>query len=809
LFLWDVPVEMSAVEYLTNWLNSPQILDKSTWAVTSTVGGKFPQIRPLFSKDKKHFFVLASVELRVYFLATQQCVRSFPIEDVVDVTDLYLDEHDESKLWIIRSTGKCEVLNWQDKLAERSSVNLDTVVHRMVSIPSESRFILLVEDNGLKLIEKIRNLENGQLEEEEASERQQSEWTTNVISYCKNGKLFAISNSKRYFAFYSTQKKGDIVSAGEIDDDFKVVKEKDVKRSRAIMAMDVSNDGVIAVGSVTGVVDLYYDFFSENGPSIRALKWHVDSVLSLSFALGGDYLLSGGREKVLVFWQLETEKTQFLPRLEGEIASIVVDPTSELYALSLQGEQILVLSAVDLVSRLQVSGIKAVFNKIPNLRKRRIKHWDTKKVGDYTTSYYINPQTKHGYFPAKDRSLVQVYDTIKDTQLAVFSTASTIQTGKVGKETLIEDPQVTHICFTADGKWMATVDERSTPKIDRLLSKDDKEINLKFWSLNDKTNKWQLATRVSAPHGLNKIILDIIPTTDNEHGFITAAQDGGLRLWRPSNDHQEIASTTRTVSWGVRKLVPPSGITSSAVAVCSSNDSSVVILGVESTLYLVDGAKFEIIKTLPNILGSRVRALGIVGTKLVALSKTRLVVWDLLLDQQLWSVQVLSTVNGGKLFAVDPVNGRFALALNYITKDQLVESYVLIFRPEAPLPLAAQHHPFGTSSLKHIPGTANFSFVNIMGQINTLLHAPRGALKAGIAVPVQEDETVNIASLFKAKKVVAVRQEENVVMVDEGQDTVLNIHSFDKVFDGTEYNMSSLETLFDKVFGVISPKVTR
>jgi NET1-associated nuclear protein 1 (U3 small nucleolar RNA-associated protein 17) len=62
------------------------------------------------------------------------------------------------------------------------------------------------------------------------------------------------------------------------------------------------------------------------GMSIATIHWHAHPVGALCFSQDGLYLLSGGREAVLVIWQLQTLKKTFLPRLGGPISHITAFP---------------------------------------------------------------------------------------------------------------------------------------------------------------------------------------------------------------------------------------------------------------------------------------------------------------------------------------------------------------------------------------------------------------------------------------------------------------------------------------------------
>jgi NET1-associated nuclear protein 1 (U3 small nucleolar RNA-associated protein 17) len=773
-----------------------QSSDAVLWKVAKSIGGKFPAVKPLLTYDKLHFIVLTSLSLKVYLLETKQCLSSIAL-DGGDVSDLYLD--DDENVWVAHSSGKCEIYNWRSREMLRR-VDFHIPLLRIIKLVSKTRAVVLVgRAGGMELVNMT--LSN-------------KEWQSEPIFAVPNSTLFVVSNKLTHFAFYAPKKQNMTITVGRLDKDFNLVSHKELPRNRNILSLAVSDSGILAAGSVSGAIDVYYDAAVTNSSDTnvisppRALKWHVDEVLALSFSLNGEYLLSGGKERVLVFWQLETGNLQFLPRLYGDIRNIYVDPLNEFYALSLKGDQVLLLSALDLVSRLQITGIKAEFAKPPGdpekERRKRKKVPTIDKIGDYTAEYYTHPTTGHLYFPLKGAQ-IQIYDPIKDEEVNVISVANTIQTGKVRKELLIKDPVITGLCFSIDGKWMVTVDEREAPAIDNLLSRHDKEINLKFWQYKDLNNQWQLVTRIASPHGVNNSVVDIVAadrTYSNGHAFLTACHQGGIRLWRLKVEREaELAKAPRLV-WGVRKVLPPTGLTTSSVSIAWSPDSSLILLGIESTVHVIDAAKFEYKSVLPNIAESRIRQLAIVGSHLVILSKTRLVSWDLINGCQSWSAIAHSPTNGRRLFASDGQNQTIALGVNYFSKDYRVVSKVLIFGTQTPLPIHVENYNTGIGNVQFIPNTRDLSVLDVRGRVSSLVYANAAQV---IEKPKETLDTLYHRRItFASSSAIEEEDEEDIDVPDST--VVLNVHSFDKVFDGTEYDTNNLEALFDKVLQVLSPR---
>lgn len=52
-------------------------------------------------------------------------------------------------------------------------------------------------------------------------------------------------------------------------------------------------------------------------PPLTTVHWHTGPVGALCFSSDGVSLLSGGREGVLVIWQLENNRSNYLPRWVG------------------------------------------------------------------------------------------------------------------------------------------------------------------------------------------------------------------------------------------------------------------------------------------------------------------------------------------------------------------------------------------------------------------------------------------------------------------------------------------------------------
>lgn len=88
----------------------------------------------------------------------------------------------------------------------------------------------------------------------------------------------------------------------------------------------------------------------EKKTQTSSFHWHAHPVSSLAFTSNGAYLLSGGEEAVLVMWQLETGKKEFVPRVGAPISTVSLSKAGneEEYLLGLVDGTYLFISASSL-----------------------------------------------------------------------------------------------------------------------------------------------------------------------------------------------------------------------------------------------------------------------------------------------------------------------------------------------------------------------------------------------------------------------------------------------------------------------------
>lgn len=573
----------------------------------------------------------------------------------------------------------------------------------------------------------------------------------------------------------------------------------------------------LAIGSVRGQVYVYEDLLSKvmamdkaktkkrtEGTSRmnpRTLHWHRGPVNSVKWSLDGNYILSGGNETVMLLWQLQTGKRQELPHLTSAIDSLTVSPSGTSYAVQLADNSVIVLSTAELQPTAHVSGIQSLV--ISNYEQHHLSTvaLEQSRVSDLleptrTTPAVLSPQKPNLLFAAvpssqprtepstfsRSKPFLQTYDMSTAQSLSrqalTRNNATHINTGPEANR--IGEPDVKLLAISADGSWLASVEEWTPPRSDLdFLAYDQSsmlnergahlETYLKFWSWDHHNQQWTLETRVDTPHMFGDNItparvLDLVadPTRPD---FATSGEDGHVRIWRARKRFREGGLAVRDaagflVTWETRKVIElespvhevDDGFTVRLKPSCSrlahSQDGSLLASCHEyldhdgySIVRLIDPVTGEVLQSRPDLFTGRLAGVGFLKRCLIVLSES-ITVWDLVDDELHYQYRLVSKIrdqNSPKYLAVNSTSGTFAIALpTEMTKDQKSLQYrMAVFDPDKPEPVFASSKTDAVTALLSVPGQAGYVFINDHAEARTLRHA------ASAAVPVIQDAVVN------------------------------------------------------------------
>lgn len=413
----------------------------------------------------------------------------------------------------------------------------------------------------------------------------------------------------------------------------------------------------------------------------------------------GNYILSGGNEPVMVLWQLDTGRKQFLPHLSSAICNIVVSPTGNLYALKLADNSTVVLSARELQPLATITGLQLC----PKVNRSSDQPRKKPRQSPHATAAILHPQhpdqlliavptfceTSEESRNLANASVLQTYDIRTNShvsrQAVARTNATTVRVNPEGSE--IGTPDVKHLDVSEDGKWMATVDAWSQSQRDSSGKANDREIFLKFWKWNRNSNLWELVTRIDGPHFLDRGNAPVLglayrPCT---HEFVTIGVDAALRFWSPTTRQrsgldkgQDAESQSET--WKCRRVLDLQGIVGknrsrplSAACIAFSEDGSVLAVCVPSqsatkpcVTLLVDAQNAAIHYNRVGVCSGDPCAVKFLGRHLVVASVRSVSVWDTVNDLvRVAGLPDLDTAThplASRLLAVNPGTWTFAVA---------------------------------------------------------------------------------------------------------------------------------------------------
>ncbi|GMM37751.1 Nan1 protein [Saccharomycopsis crataegensis] len=784
-----------------------------SWNLFPIGGGKPLRTGSTYSPDNKYFIQPFNSSLKVYYISTRQCVKTIPNLELDTLVASRIDPLQPNLLWVFKSTGEFSIINWKDRAFDDSGSvvvyesgklstleNLNDIIDFRFNYSLNSYEIMTIcgkssqksHSSGHKktlnkvLIKVNEKINNNQAVAFKDIDIENSVQIQELISI-KKVLMFAKSLDSRCMVFL-TESSSDNNSGQMLE--LKVVELKSfnihneqshlLQKKSTVTALSISNNKLVAIGLYSGVVEVLYNFVaasSDNSNNSKILRWHMNPVGALNFTKDSNYLLTGGQEKVLVFWQIASDKLQFLPRLNGNISQISTnyfppdnDSTKnndgiDYYTLVLDipssqnnDFDVLVLNSIELTSRLSITSLKLnTKNPVASLNKEKKRlltgNGDDKlpkilKIQkDYTLSgsSEINSVDKNLYMLSG--SEIQSFSLLKNEQMSSLNVVPKISIGKVKTELNLTDPKVNLFKFTEDGEWLITVDEYETPSVDNLITKGEVSYSLKFWKrTNDAEGKnssenhhWELATKIVDPHGANVKILEIVTAPSGYFkgtAFLTADAKGGIRLWRPQQPKLSYniakANKLQPTAWTLRKFIT-SLISGHAenVSVAWSEDSTLILMSLGNNIYKIPLSNFDNWSYLTynkQLVNSKnINCIKLINndSNLLVFSDEFLLNYNLINDKVVYEYKVDGNkldINE-KLVSFDPINKRFTVGFNYFeTKGSEINesSAVLVFDYHQPKPTGLTKYNHYISAVKWLPGTENFIILDTTHKISLL-----------------------------------------------------------------------------------------
>ncbi|KAI3587011.1 hypothetical protein IWW34DRAFT_720770 [Fusarium oxysporum f. sp. albedinis] len=873
------------------------------WRVSKPMGGRMLDIDPVLTENEQFLIIAYNTSIQVYSAADSLLVRRIPITaaetsddkaaEPAHIVAMRQAKQNSNIVWVATSDGRvCEV-DWttsktpeffqtQSKTATAMALvtkkvsgkvqeiifvaesdkpgRIEVVAYPASTTESEHKvlFVMKKPGNGLQLLETS---EDGHL-----------------VGAINDRLFFGVPSQRQFDNLASfdyeiyTFDIPDLVSALDLRVYPRPVTSGKKSRQEAAPVLD------IIVGGARGSIYLYHDALARSQALAKSgsdkepiqaqnFHWHRRAVHALKWSRDGNYVISGGSENSLVLWQMDTGKKDFLPHLSGSVENITVSANGSSYVVHLDDNSVMVISTAEMKPTAYIAGIQSAAVNVTTPKDLLVQRtWTTPASVQRPIPAVISPTdqsrlhvcvgngrqaTMSGGFSAP---LLQTFDleTFRSVSKQALARTQPTDVNITNKGHPIEEPLITHLAFSADGAWLASVDtwEPSQRDVDNVISdakdqfiQERREVYLKFWEAQEGEEQIALVSRINAPHATNRneAVLDLASNPVSTC-FATIGTDGNVRLWRPKTRSQNGVvvkgpNGREVFTWSCSQIIavgdgipqdgvidlPESGVVQEPQgSIAFSEDGSTLFVAFgtagSGVVYVIDAASGDVVKTLEGQWKGQLRSIRALSPFVIILSD-ELRVYDVVSDELRYGVVIpQSKANALLQLAVDHTSSHFALAL-----PANEGSLIAVFQPEDIEPLLVRSTPQRIVSLVSAPETSGFIALDDAAQVWVVAEGSDPSSLAtvqpledlrleGIDVNGNEadllDEDEDMASDVDDAEAEPVTEPEDVEMEDDdSHPSVIQQQHLADIFDAAPaFAAPPIEDLFYKVTGLLATK---
>uniref|UniRef100_A0A5B7C8A1 Putative WD repeat-containing protein 75 isoform X2 n=1 Tax=Davidia involucrata TaxID=16924 RepID=A0A5B7C8A1_DAVIN len=515
-----------------------------------------------------------------------------------------------------------------------------------------------------------------------------------TLAETQNPELITICSSGKYIGIREkcTIRIWDVPAK---DSDDAVLKKIRLHRTKKLSILAFHpTERIIAAGDVTGRILIWRGFgqktFSISDKSInRGLMknedersgvrgdddadscttwhWHSAEVKVLFFSSDGAYLYSGGKEGVLVVWQLDTEKKKFLPRIGSPLIYFINSPDPSLSSISCADNRVHLLKMPSMKILKSIAGIKLPCS-VPEIYKGSCNGF-----GFDHTAGLVAIRTEN--------YCIQFYSLFDDREISEVQVCE--RNHQPGDEVTVI---VTLVALSLDGSVMSTVETKLPDEgIGGLVS-------LKFWACGAQSKDFSLSTIIYEPHrdaGVSAIAFH--PT---RHIAVSSSYGGDFKIWVRNHEIQQKDRMLQNGGWtchavGSYKKKPMTAATFSA-------DGSVLAVAAETVITLWDPEKNVLVAVIGECLEPIAR-LSFVGKSEYLVSASRgsspqVSVWSMSKLSVCWSYKlhaeaVACSVDDSSFAILALPISSHHMESNETTLQGMEDGMILLFNVGDPVPV--------------------------------------------------------------------------------------------------------------------------
>ncbi|KAL8230509.1 hypothetical protein R6Q57_000287 [Mikania cordata] len=462
-----------------------------------------------------------------------------------------------------------------------------------------------------------------------------------ILSESKKPEKITLSPTGKYFGIHEKRK----IRVWEVPTkDTKNISYRKLKLSHtknlSCIAFHPTNR-IVAAGDVTGRVLIWRGFgdktftgnnlenekllkYEDDRPGVRdngdadsctTWHWHSSEVKVLCFSSDGAYLYTGGKEGVLVVWQVDTGKKTFIPRIGTPFLSFISSPDSSLSSISCADNRIHILKTTSMKILKSISGIK-----LPSPVSEMFRGSCNDFVFDHAA----------GLVAVRTESYcIQFYSLFGDREI------SEVQVCERNHQPSDDLTMILNlVALSFEGSVMCTVETRMAEEgIGGFVT-------LKFWERGSQNNDYSLSTVVYEPHrdaGVSAVAFH--PT---QGMAVSASYGGDFKVWVSKHETEQNKKLIQRSRWACHAV--GSYRKKPMTAAAFSNDGSVLAIAAENVITLWDPEKNVLIAVIGSTRES-IKNLSFIGASnfLVSASQgsnPQLSVWSMSKLSVSWSYKL-------------------------------------------------------------------------------------------------------------------------------------------------------------------------
>ncbi|KAK2646120.1 hypothetical protein Ddye_021315 [Dipteronia dyeriana] len=419
--------------------------------------------------------------------------------------------------------------------------------------------------------------------------------------------------------------------------------------------------------------------------SCTTWHWHSSEVNVLFFSSDGAYLYSGGKEGVLVVWQLNTGRKKFLPRIGSPLLYYTVSPDPSLSSISCADNQIHLLKMPSLEILKSISGIKfscSLLEEYEGFGSGVAFDNSSALVALRTDKYCVQ-----FYSLFDDRGISEVKRECRLSERArspLLLVQVCERNHQPGDDVTVV---VTLVALSQDGSMMSTVEVKLAEEgIGGLVC-------LKFWASESQNKKFTLSTIIYEPH--RDACISAVAFHPTRRAAVSSSYGGDFKVWVCNDELEQKDVMLQSSGWTCHAVgsYKKKAITAAAF----SADGSTLAIAAETVITLWDPDKNVLVAVIGESL-TPIVMLSFVGNSeyLVAASwgsKPQLSVWTMSKLSVYWSymlrveaVACAADLSSFAALALFPKSSKCQESIG--TTFQGRDGVILLFNATDPVPVS-------------------------------------------------------------------------------------------------------------------------